>query len=110
AEAGALPRTVLLRPAATGATSRSWSAVGTRHRTAGPKASSPEITEPLRPATRSEANPPGLEPGPARLELAVPPLHRGFAGARPVELHPQESNADGWSRTTTARGGRVTAC
>ena len=31
-------------------------------------------------------------------------------GARPVELHPQGQSADGWSRTTTARGGRVTAC
>src|SRR4051812_25271329 len=36
----------------------------------------PEITEPLRPATMSneEAGPPGLEPGLARLELAVLPV------------------------------------
>jgi hypothetical protein len=38
------------------------------------------ITEPLRPAT---ADPPGLEPGPARLELAVLPVTpRIYACAR----------------------------
>src|SRR5262249_17479215 len=42
-----------------------------------------QITEPLRPAT--EANPPGLEPGPARLELAVLPLHHGLEGGRPAK-------------------------
>ena len=35
-------------------------------------------------------------------------LPRCKRGARPVELHPR--GADGWSRTTTARGDRVTAC
>jgi hypothetical protein len=30
---------------------------------------------------RTKANPPGLEPGPARLELAVLPLHHGFVQA-----------------------------
>ncbi len=42
-----------------------------------------EITEPLRPATITrKANPPGFEPGPARLELAVLPLHHGLATVR----------------------------
>ena len=41
-----------------------------------------QITGPLRPATIVEqANPPGFEPGPARLELAVLPLHHGLAQA-----------------------------
>ena len=40
-----------------------------------------QITEPLRPATK--ANPPGFEPGPARLELAVLPLHHRFVSGRP---------------------------
>ena len=35
-------------------------------------------------------------------------LPRCKRGARPVELHPRD--ADGWSRTTTARSDRVTAC
>ena len=38
-----------------------------------------QITEPLRPATK--ANPPGFEPGSARLELAVLPLHHRFVKA-----------------------------
>ena len=41
-------------------------------------------------------------------------LPRCERGALPVELHPQglsaQVSADGWSRTTTARGDRVTAC
>jgi hypothetical protein len=40
-------------------------------------------------------------------------LPRCKRGARPVELHPRDRSgrsADGWSRTTTARGDRVTAC
>jgi hypothetical protein len=39
-----------------------------------------QITEPLRPAT---TGPPGFEPGPARLELAMLPLHHGPRSGRP---------------------------
>ena len=69
---------------------------------------STEITEPLRPATRTRrrhvpASPPGFEPGLTRLELVVLPLHHGLvkrttrveraspewrSGALPAELRP----------------------
>jgi hypothetical protein len=84
--------------------------------TARPKGrSSTEITEPLRPATIVDAaGPPGLEPGPTRLELVVLPLHHGPVkrttrieraspewrpGALPSELRPR-SGTPGWSRTS----------
>src|SRR3954463_15377409 len=75
-----------------------------------------EITEPLRPATIFvAAGPPGLEPGPARLELAVLPFTpqacaerttriervspEWRSGALPSELRPR-SGTPGWSRTS----------
>ena len=57
--------------------SRSWRAVGLRSRTA---AAQVQNLEPLFPGdnraapARDEAGPPGFEPGPARLELAVLPV------------------------------------
>lgn len=47
--------------------------------------------------TEAEVEMAGVEPAPPRCKR----------GALPPELHPQ--GADGWSRTTTARGTRVTA-
>jgi hypothetical protein len=75
-----------------------------------------QITEPLRPATIfDEAGLPGVEPGPARLELAVLPftpqayrerttrIERASPewrpGALPSELRPR-SGTPGWSRTS----------
>jgi hypothetical protein len=80
------------------------------------------ITEPLRPAT---ANPPGFEPGLARLELAVlssyttssykrtTRLERASPGWRPgalpTELHPRESTP-GWNRTSVLCRRRAALC
>ena len=77
-----------------GRSSRSWSAIGTRSRTAQPfGCSALEITRPLRPATKSKrAGPPGVEPGPTRLELVVLPLHHG-PGKRTTRL---ERASSGW--------------
>jgi hypothetical protein len=54
-----------------------------------------QITEPLRPATIvSEAGPPGVEPGPARLELAVLPFTpQAFESGRPGSNGPPRSGA-----------------
>ena len=61
-----------------------------------------EITEPLRPATITrKANPPGFEPGPARLELAVLPLHHGLVRMK---------STPGWSRTSGLCRGRAAIC
>ena len=42
---------------------------------------------------RRKANPPGIEPGPARLELAVLPLHHGFVSGRPGSNGPPRGGA-----------------
>src|SRR4051812_45879160 len=75
----------------------------------------PEITRPLRPAT---AGPPGVEPGPTRLELVVLPLHHGpMPSGRPGSNGSPRSGAPvlsplsyvrrrstpGWSRTSVHR-------
>ena len=99
-------------------TSRSWHAVGCAesNRTVR-RPLCPWITEPLRPATIVvvRAGPPGVEPGPARLELAVLPLHHRpdekrtarveraspewGPGALPAELRPR-GGTPGWTRTS----------
>jgi hypothetical protein len=79
-------------------------------------ARSHQITEPLRPATiSSEAGLPGVEPGPARLELAMLPVTpQAFESGRPGSNGPLRSGAPvlfrlscvrqevppGWSRTS----------
>ncbi len=66
---------------------------GLRSRTAAAREdrSAHEITEPLRPATMVQTGPPGIEPGPTRLELAVLPITpRAFV--RAVKSLRQESN------------------
>src|SRR5436190_18926834 len=82
-----------------------------------------KVTEPLRPATK--ANPPGLEPGPARLELAVLPLHHRFAqSGRPESNGPPRSGAPvlyrlsyirevstpGWNRTSARCPRKAALC
>ena len=99
-----------------------------RRRTARPVAGRlHQITEPLRPATIEavRTNPPGFEPGPARLELVVLPLHHRpskrttrieraspewRSGALPSELRPQ-SNArlDSNQRPPPSQNGALSA-
>jgi hypothetical protein len=84
--------------------------------------SSTEITEPLRPATIfGAAGPPGVEPGPTRLELVVLPLHHGPVkrttrieraspewrpGALPSELRPQVVRPAGLEPAASAVAGQ----
>lgn len=57
---------------------------------------SPEITRPLRPATIHETGPPGFEPGPTRLELAVLPVTpRAYRREPPAGVEPAPQPYEG---------------